>query len=142
MHKISSPLHDGDYEQDVDSDDIPGDGEAAPTEHTPNNTPLPRGPPPPHTVQRDRPLSHAVSMAVQNALHLEGGHTGRGTATLASVRIELTHLTDATADHPNVLFFNDSNDEDDGEADHVGPGRDRTGGGDDTAAQTESSELN
>ena len=107
-----------------------GSRDSAPGEHTPNGTPLPRGPPPPHTVQRDRPLSHAVSLAVQNALQREGVPVTRaltlvmgGAATLTSVRIELRHLTDATTDHPNVLLFNDSNNEDDSGEEH----RDRTG---------------
>ena len=117
---------DGDYEQDIDSGDIPGAGDSAPGEHTPNGTPLPRGPPPPHTVLRDRPLSLA-----------EGGRSGHpmgGAATLTSVRIELRHLTDATADHPNVLLFNDSNNEDDSGEEHVDPGHDGTGERDGPAA--------
>ena len=54
----------------VDSREL--DGSEAADQHTPNDTPLPAGPPPPQAVQAERPLSHGLSGAIAGELVRQG----------------------------------------------------------------------
>ena len=106
----------------VDSSDIEFDSEASEGEHaTPNDTPLPRGPPPPHAVQAERPMSFAISSAIAATLASRGIHVRQvltmvtgSLASMRGVRVDITELQDRLAhDHPNTLLFTDLEDPDD-----------------------------
>ena len=106
----------------VDSSDIEFDSEASEGEHaTPNGTPLPRGPPPPHAVQAERPMSFAISSAIAATLASRGIHVRQvltmvtgSLASMRGVRVDITELQDRLAhDHPNTLLFTDLEDPDD-----------------------------
>ncbi|CAE7708124.1 MCAT [Symbiodinium sp. CCMP2592] len=103
------------HPNDIDSQDITDSGEEPEELFTPNGTPLPRGPPPPQTVQAWRPMSHAISSAVANELAFRGIHVRRSLAlitgdisTMTSIRIDVQWLARS---HPNTLHFDQLNEE-------------------------------
>ena len=90
----------------VDSSDIASEdgGETRPERCTPNGTPLPAGPPPPHAVQAERPMSLAISSAIANALANRGIHARR---MLTMVTGPPAYHGELAHSHPNTLWLND-----------------------------------
>ncbi|CAE7193616.1 unnamed protein product [Symbiodinium sp. CCMP2592] len=103
-----------------DSREIAGSEDDEPVEeYTPEGTPLPRGPPPPATVQSAQGISHAISTGVAEVL-ARRGVTLRRALTLPlgdieamdSLRIDVSFMGNRLANaHPNTIYFNPTEDE-------------------------------
>ena len=110
----------------IDSADL-DDGSEAEERFSPNGTPLPVGPPPPHTVQTERALSHRLSGALANALAGAGVQASpvltmvrgdiRDLARQGGLRVDISHLGRRLArQHPNTLWLADEESPDEDQA--------------------------